>query len=218
MVGMARKKENSAAERLSAPISSAPTMVAPERDMPGITARHWKRPILQAERQREIHRRRGSSASARSRSIQSSTNAAEDQHDADQHRRFEQHRLDEVMRERRRRPPPAGRRAGRRGRSGACAGRWGRSTQDLDRAGRNRRERIARIAPSWIRTSKALPVDSKPRKWPASRICPVEETGMNSVSPSIRPSTRASISVWFSMIARSVREAAIACHGVEPVL
>ena len=44
------------------------------------------------------------------------------------------------------------------------------------------------MAPSWISISKALPVDSKPRKWPASRIWPVEDTGMNSVSPSSRPS------------------------------
>ena len=48
MVGMDRKKENSAAERLAAPSSSAPTMVAPERETPGISARHWKRPILSA--------------------------------------------------------------------------------------------------------------------------------------------------------------------------
>ena len=46
MVGIARKKENSAAARLSAPISMAPTMVAPERDTPGTMARHWNRPIL----------------------------------------------------------------------------------------------------------------------------------------------------------------------------
>ncbi len=46
MVGMARKKENSAAERLSVPISSAPTIVAPDREVPGISARHWNRPIL----------------------------------------------------------------------------------------------------------------------------------------------------------------------------
>ena len=45
MVGMARKNENSAAARLSAPSSSAPTIVAPERDVPGIIARHWKRPM-----------------------------------------------------------------------------------------------------------------------------------------------------------------------------
>ena len=43
------------------------------------------------------------------------------------------------------------------------------------------------MAPSWISTSKALPVEWKPRKWPASRMWPVEETGMNSVSPSITP-------------------------------
>ena len=46
MVGMARKKENSAAERLSVPIRSEPAMVAPERDVPGISARHWKMPIF----------------------------------------------------------------------------------------------------------------------------------------------------------------------------
>ena len=48
MVGMARKKENSVAERLSAPSSSAPTMVAPERDTPGIMARHWAKPMAKA--------------------------------------------------------------------------------------------------------------------------------------------------------------------------
>ena len=45
MVGMARKKENSAAARLSTPKSSAPTMVEPERDVPGISDRHWNSPI-----------------------------------------------------------------------------------------------------------------------------------------------------------------------------
>ncbi|MNY18897.1 hypothetical protein D3C86_1523060 [compost metagenome] len=48
MGGIARKNENSAAERLSVPISSEPTIVAPDRDVPGIIARHWKRPILKA--------------------------------------------------------------------------------------------------------------------------------------------------------------------------
>ena len=48
MVGMARKKEYSAAERLSVPSSSAPAMVAPERDTPGISDRHWKRPMPSA--------------------------------------------------------------------------------------------------------------------------------------------------------------------------
>ena len=48
MVGMARKNENSVAARLSAPSSSAPTMVEPERDTPGIMARHWQRPMANA--------------------------------------------------------------------------------------------------------------------------------------------------------------------------
>jgi hypothetical protein len=44
------------------------------------------------------------------------------------------------------------------------------------------------MAPSWISTSKVLPGDLKLRKWPASSRWPVDETGRNSVSPSIRPS------------------------------
>ncbi|MNF16904.1 hypothetical protein D3C80_2201480 [compost metagenome] len=49
IVGMARKNENSAADRLSVPISNAPAIVAPEREVPGIIARHWNRPIFSAK-------------------------------------------------------------------------------------------------------------------------------------------------------------------------
>ena len=52
MVGIARQNENSAAERRSAPSSMAPTMVAPERDTPGIIARHC------TSADDEIHRQR----------------------------------------------------------------------------------------------------------------------------------------------------------------
>ena len=45
MVGIARKNENSAAARLSAPSSIAATMMAPERDTPGIMAKHCAMPI-----------------------------------------------------------------------------------------------------------------------------------------------------------------------------
>ena len=45
----------SAAERLSVPSSSAPTMVAPERDTPGISDRHWKRPMPSADAERVVH-------------------------------------------------------------------------------------------------------------------------------------------------------------------
>ena len=45
MVGIARKNENSAAARLSAPSSIAATIEAPERDTPGIIATHWAMPI-----------------------------------------------------------------------------------------------------------------------------------------------------------------------------
>ncbi len=45
---MARKKENSAAARLSQPSSRPPAIVAPERDTPGIIARHWTTPMPRA--------------------------------------------------------------------------------------------------------------------------------------------------------------------------
>ncbi len=45
MIGMARKNENSAAARLSMPISMEPTMVDPDRDTPGTRDRHWHSPI-----------------------------------------------------------------------------------------------------------------------------------------------------------------------------
>ena len=45
MVGMASQNENSAAARRSAPSSIADTMVAPERETPGIMDTHWASPI-----------------------------------------------------------------------------------------------------------------------------------------------------------------------------
>ena len=48
MVGIARKKENSAAMKREAPIRVAPIIVAPERDVPGIKASIWKIPMPKA--------------------------------------------------------------------------------------------------------------------------------------------------------------------------
>ena len=45
MVGMASQNENSAAERRSAPSSMAATMVAPERETPGIMDTHCAKPM-----------------------------------------------------------------------------------------------------------------------------------------------------------------------------
>ena len=45
MVGMARKKENSAPAGLATPRAIAPKIVEPERDVPGIRLRHWNAPI-----------------------------------------------------------------------------------------------------------------------------------------------------------------------------
>ena len=48
IVGSARKKENSAAARLSARNISAPPIVAPERETPGTSASIWQQPIASA--------------------------------------------------------------------------------------------------------------------------------------------------------------------------
>ena len=49
ITGIARKNVNSAATVLDTPIISAPTMVAPEREVPGkIAAISWKSPITNA--------------------------------------------------------------------------------------------------------------------------------------------------------------------------
>ena len=48
MVGIARKNVNSAAARFSTPISMPPTMVAPERETPGIIANTWNSPMSSA--------------------------------------------------------------------------------------------------------------------------------------------------------------------------
>jgi hypothetical protein len=48
IVGMARKNENSAAAGRSSRSSMAPTIVAPDRDTPGISASTWHAPIPSA--------------------------------------------------------------------------------------------------------------------------------------------------------------------------
>lgn len=48
IVGIAKKNENSAATYLDAPSRVAPIIVEPDLDVPGISARHWNRPIPRA--------------------------------------------------------------------------------------------------------------------------------------------------------------------------
>ena len=50
MVGMAIKKLNSAAAERLAPRKMPPRMVEPDREVPGIRLRHWKRPMPMAVR------------------------------------------------------------------------------------------------------------------------------------------------------------------------
>ena len=52
MVGIARKKENSAAVLRDRPKMTPPMMVAPEREVPGIIASAWAKPTLSASVQR----------------------------------------------------------------------------------------------------------------------------------------------------------------------
>ena len=94
---MARKNENSVAERLSAPSSNAPTMVAPERETPGIMARHWQRPIGKRQRQRIVHD--VVIARLEPHPVDGQQHdAADDQRRADEPGRFEQDGLDELVR------------------------------------------------------------------------------------------------------------------------
>ena len=49
ITGIAKKNVNSAAISLDTPINNAPTIVAPERDVPGKTAAiTWNKPIIRA--------------------------------------------------------------------------------------------------------------------------------------------------------------------------
>ena len=48
MVGIARKKVYSAATVLEVPSRIPPMIVAPERDVPGMTAKSWNTPIKNA--------------------------------------------------------------------------------------------------------------------------------------------------------------------------
>ena len=76
--------------------SSAPAIVAPERDTPGTMARHWKMPIASATHSgnRMASWCNGLHVVAVERGER---HAADDQHDADQDGRIEQHGLDEIV-------------------------------------------------------------------------------------------------------------------------
>ena len=95
MVGIARKNENSAAERLSAPSSIPETMVVPERETPGIIARHCASPMIRYIAEREL--RRVVMARLQVERIDPQQDrAADDQREAD-HPGVEQHVLDEAV-------------------------------------------------------------------------------------------------------------------------
>ena len=50
MTGIARKKENSVATARGNPNNIPPIMVAPERDVPGISAAHCAKPTFRASK------------------------------------------------------------------------------------------------------------------------------------------------------------------------
>ena len=90
MIGMARKKEYSAAARLSILISIEPTMVEPERDTPGKIERAWNRPMSAAFHSGSSIASPGSGFGA-SRSITSRITPPMIERPADQLRALEQH-------------------------------------------------------------------------------------------------------------------------------
>lgn len=48
ITGIPKKNENSVATKREAPIRMAPRMVAPDREVPGISDRTWKKPTIAA--------------------------------------------------------------------------------------------------------------------------------------------------------------------------
>ncbi len=188
MVGMARKNENSAAERLDAPISIAPTIVAPERDTPGIMARHWITPMpkyIFSENRVASSWRWGSAARSTARrtkppriSVTQTTRGS-----------------NRTPRMKSRPSTPitaAGRKAISTPNTNRRAfGSFG-SAVAIDHKRVKYADRIASTAPSWMRIAKVLSASlSSPNTLWSSNRWPVEETGMNSVAPSSKPRNRA---------------------------
>ena len=132
MVGIARKNENSAAARLLAPSSIAPTMVEPERETPGIIARHWTRPIFRyIDSGKFVASSCFTSSSSSSTTISTRPPAISDAADQDG---VEQHALDEAMQPARRSAPPAGRRSSTPSTKRRAAGSLPQPQRDVEQA------------------------------------------------------------------------------------
>ena len=197
MVGTAKKKENSAAVLRSTPIIRPPIIVAPERLTPGNIAVHCTRPMDKAVP-------KGISSTAWKRTVFTTRSNT-----------------------RMRMPPIISAKATISGvciaarmasyantpitKAGAKPNRILRvnATAPASRfskpvpTAQNRRQytnKTAKIAPSWIAILKATELLSvKPTSSPAKIRWPVDDTGKNSVSPSIKPRSNAiivSLMLW----------------------
>ena len=193
MVGMARKKENSAAARRRRPRAARRRWSSRTRDTPGISARHWKKPICSAEQRRQLHRVGyvgfSSSRSTTNRitpptismmqismGVSNSTPLMKSCSERAEHGRGQERDHDaddEAARGR-----VVGQPDDRRSRAGEIDHDDGRGSR---RAG----------------SAPRMPCRSTGSRGNGRRAgdAPVEETGMNSVRPSSRPSSAASINL-----------------------
>ena len=99
IVGIARKNENSAAAGRSSPISMPPTIVAPDRDTPGISASVWQTPMPNAW-PIGVSSTSRTSARGRNRSTTSMTMPPSDERDGDHREALVEHALHEVRQQR----------------------------------------------------------------------------------------------------------------------
>src|SRR5215510_8738261 len=163
-------------------------IVAPERDVPGISAKHWAKPTFNASRQ--VMSSTAATRAGRSlRSTQRITsapamNAAATGTAA---------KRCALMKLPKRSPSTAaGMKATTRFATNRCAARSEPSPASTPRNFARYSQTIASIAPVWIAMSNVFAFSSlKPRRSPARMRWPVLETGRNSVRPSTTPSTRA---------------------------
>src|SRR5215475_6340765 len=163
-------------------------IVAPERDVPGISAKHWAKPTFNASRQ--VMSSTAATRAGRSlRSTQRITsapamNAAATGTAA---------KRCALMKLPKRSPSTAaGMKATTRFATNRCAARSDASPASTPRNFARYSQTIASIAPVWMAMSNVFAFSSlKPRRSPARIRWPVLETGRNSVRPSTTPRTRA---------------------------
>ena len=177
MIGTARKNENSVATWRESPKTIPPMIVAPEREVPGMSEKHCASPTLSASFQSMSSTRvtRGAPVALVPALDREDRERAHDERDRHAHR-VEEVRLDLRLE---REPHDRG------GQEGHDEVRREALLHRIAREARERRakrarysQHTARIAPSWITMSKTLPFSSfRPSRSETMIRCPVEEIG-----------------------------------------